>query len=354
MKIFKITFFITAFLCLTFSCSESDKNSSGPDLDLAQQQNETENRIIPISELQSGITIVGATSKTWTPPQPNGSLDFQINTDKQEGFQEAGLDIKFSTLDDIQGAYVLFQDSNGNKLDSYLDVPLSALEGKTVIKKNKKSLKQNKVLTGDEYLIDVDFDNISPGTFCYEICLYDENNNISVVENICIEVEAWGGNSEIVGEWVFDRSSDDEDNTETIDCENGETITVNYYRNEEDWVLVLNTDGSYYETYKGFDEFLDIDATEASCSAVYTKGDDSDDKYSGNWAYNEDKNTLTIIDFSYENLLDTSENESFPKGSVYFDGNNTKASVISGELVITDNYSEDNESFSDSYTFKRK
>ncbi len=357
MKFFKSTILIATLACFTFSCSSNDDSSSdSKDDDLAQEQNETENRVIPTSELESGIRIDGSTSKPGTPPSPNGKLDFQINTEKQEAFQEAGLDIKFSTLDNIQGVYILFQDSDGNKLDSYLDVPLSALEGKTASKKHKKVLQQNKTFTENEYTIDVDFDNILPGTFCYEICLYDENNNISAIEEICIEVEAWGGNSDIVGEWIFDRydgeGSDENDDTD-IDCENGDTIIVSYVGEEDEtWVLVLNADGSYYETYKGSEEYLNYEATQANCSAVYDESN-YDDKYSGKWAYNEDKQTLTIIDFKYENLLDSSDNETYENGSVYFDGTNTKARVISGELVITDSYSEGDDSYSDTYIFKR-
>lgn len=355
MNFFKSTLLITAIACFTFSCSSSDDNSSDSKDELAQEQNETENRVIPTSELESGIRIDGSTSELGTPPSPNGKLDFQINTEKQEAFQEAGLDIKFSTLDDIEGVYILFQDSDGNKLENYLDVPLSALEGKVASKKHAKLSKQNKTFNENEYTIDVDFDNILPGTFCYEICLYDESGNISVIEEICVEVEAWGGNSEIVGEWLFDRYDedfDDEDETE-VNCENGDTIIVSYVGEEDEtWILALNADGSYYETYEGSEEYLNYEATQSSCSAVYNESN-YNDKYSGKWAYNEDKQTLTIIDFKYENLLDASQNETYENGSVYFDGTNTKARVISGELVITDSYSDGDDSYSATAFFKR-
>jgi len=364
MKIFKIIFLIIAFICFTFSCSKSENKTSGPDDDLAQQQNETENKIIPISDIESGIRIAGATKKTGTPPSPNGKLDFQINTNKQEAFQEAGFDITFSSLDNIKGAYVLFQDSDGNKLDKYLEVPVSALDGKKdsennikTSKKHRKKSIQNRGLTGNDFEIDVDFDNIPAGTFCYEICIYDADNNISAIQNICVKVEAWGGNSEIVGEWIFDRSDDDseENDTTEINCENGDTITVNYdSEDNEIWVLVLNANGTYYETYKGSVRYLDYETTQANCSASYNKEEDIDEKYSGNWAYNEDKKTLTIIDFKYENFLDASENETYTDGSVYFDGNNTTAKVISSELVIVDSFDEGSETFSDTYIFKRK
>ncbi len=351
---------MTVLACLTLSCSKSDDSSSNVDENLAEQQNETENRTIPTAELQSGIRIKDAISKTGTPPSPSGNLDFQISTDKQEAFQEAGFDIKFSTLDNIQGVYILFQDSDGNKLENYLDVPLSALQtGKFVRTKEKKSnkhyksSKQQKTLTGDDYTIDVDFDNIAPGNFCYEICLYDGNNNISAIQTICVEVEAWGGNSEISGEWVFDRSADGDDESDyEVTCQNGGTVTVTY-NDDETWTLVLNADGSYYETYKGFYEELDYEATASTCTVVTNKVD-VDDKYTGNWAYNEDKETLTIIDFKYENFLDASENETYADGEVYFDGNNTTAKIISSELVIVDTYFDGIETYTETLIFKIK
>lgn len=353
MKFFKFTLLLTSFICLTFSCSKDDNNSSGSSEDIAKAQNETENRTIPTSEIESGVRIEGATSKPGLPPSPNGSLDFQISTDKQEAFQEAGFDIQFSTTSNIEGAYILFQDSEGNKLNNYLDVPLSSLQGKKsankrtkVSKKHNKLSTSNKVSTENDYILDVDFDNISPGTFCYEICLYDDNGNISAIQNICIEVEAWGGNSSIVGKWIFDRTADEteENGSTSIDCESGETITVNYRSNndKETWILVLNADGTYYETYEGSEEYIDYDASRSSCSAVYETSI-YEDKYSGNWAYNEDKETLTIIDFKYEDLLDASENETYPDGSVYFDGINTTANVVAGELVIVDYFDNDTE-----------
>lgn len=357
MKFLKHLFLMTLLSFLTFSCGKNDDNSSTTNEDLAQKQNETENRIIPVSELNSGIRIDGALSKTGTPPSPNGNLNFQINTEKQEAFQEYGFNIKFSTTDEIAGAYILFQDTDGNLLDNYLDVPLSALEsGKTSNTKtpivSKKSSKKQNLLTGDDYIVDVDFDNILPGNFCYDICLYDVNGNISVIQNVCVEVEAWGGNFEIIGEWIYDSSNDDNTYTQEIPCANGDTVIANF-NDEETWTLVLNADGSYYETYKGIENVIDYEATLNSCTLISSK-ENYEDKYLGNWAYNEDKETFTIIDFRYENVLNASENNDYLDGSVYFNGDNTTAKIVSGNLVITETYTKINETFTEIYTFNRK
>ena len=358
MKFLKHVFLITLLSFLTFSCGRNDVDSSTTNEDLAQKQNETENRITPVSELNSGIRIDGALSKTGTPPSPTGNLNFQISTEKQEAFQEYGFNIKFSTTDEIAGAYILFQDTDGNLLDNYLDVPLSALEsGKSSNTKtpmvSKKSSKKQNLLTGDDYIVDVDFDSILPGNFCYDICLYDANGNISVIQNVCVEVEAWGGNFEIIGEWIYDSSNDDNTYTEDISCANGDTVTANFNDDEETWTLVLNANGSYYETYIGIENVIDYEATLNSCTLISSK-ENYEDKYLGNWAYNEDKETFTIIDFRYENILDASEIENYPDGSVYFNGIDTTAKIISDNLVIIETYSEFNETYTNTYTFKRK
>ena len=362
MKILKNLLLTSFGLALFFySCSSDSSGDSGENKELADQQNETENRTIPLSELLSGISIDGASTNMGTPPASTNNIDFQINTTTQEAFQSNGFRISFNSNDSFSGAYILLQDSDGNKADSYFEIPLSAIttnKGTSPKKKSRKHSKTQKsnLLTEDEFEIEVDFNNsIAPGQFCYEVCLYDDNNNISVIQTICVEIEAWGGNAEIVGEWVFDRFAEGgEDELEDINCDNGVTISLPYYKENEVLTLALNQDGSYYETLKGYDETLDSQATRSSCTATYSDRSDYDDKYSGNWAYNEDKETLTVIGFKYEDFLNPLNNEDYSDGLLYFDGDGVTAEVISGELVITDTYTELQNTYTDVYIFKRK
>lgn len=361
MKKFNISVIIILLMMLSVSCS-SDSNNEGPsgNDELARLQNESENRNIPVSELNAGVIIEGATIINGTPPAPTNTIDLQIESNTQEAFQENGFSIKFSSDDTFSGAYILLLDADGNKSDSYFEVSSSSiLDAKSAPKKTSKGGVTSKInkLNEDDFEIEVDFSSvIKPGKFCYEICLFDENGNVSSIESVCVEVEAWGGNSEIVGEWRYDRDNASAiDDTEIVACDNGETIEVNFEgpNNNEEWILVLNADGTYYETYIGVEEYLDFTASRETCTAQYIS-DDVNDKFYGNWAYNEDLKTLTIIDFGYENNLDPSQNEIIENGSVYFDGNDTTAEVVNNELVITENYFDGSQNITYSIFFKRK
>lgn len=363
MKIIKLLFLLTLLFSITFSCGNDDGAGTQPDEDLEQQQNETENRNIPIAEIDNGIIIEGATKITGVPPAPNGSLNFQIDGSKQEAFQLAGFDIDFTTTDNIEGAYIVFKEQGGAASNSYFDVPVSALiAGKSVKTKTEGVKKSRKVtslkaLVENNYVLDVDFDqSIGPGDFCYEICLYDLNGNISAIETVCLTVEAWGGNSEIVGEWIFDRYEPAEDDNAMTDfpCLNGQTLNIPYSIIEkEEWIFVLSANGDYYETYNDIFKELDAETTYNTCTATYdSESTIINEKYSGKWAYNEDNETLTVIDFKYEDFVDSTFNETYDFGQGYFD--RVKVDVISNELVITETYVELGQQFTDIYIFKKK
>ncbi|MEM1136683.1 MAG: hypothetical protein AAGI07_12675 [Bacteroidota bacterium] len=344
------------------SCSDEDNDEVNPLSEgevLANTQNQTEERAIPVAQLASGIAIENGTKKNGTAPVPTGSLDFQINTENQEAFLNSGFTINFSSTDNVAGAYIQFKDAEGNNIDGYFDVPLTSIFANARITKNKKSKIQRKRTTEDEGIeIDVDFSTaIEAGTFCYDICVYDDNGNISQIEEVCVEVEAWGGNATIVGEWIFDRydpiDEDEETFTQTIYCENGDSIeNVAYYIQEEsEWTFVLNADGSYYERYDEVEKSIDFDESVENCTAIYETIEE-DEKYSGYWAFNEAAGTLTVIDFKYENLSFPEENEEYDEGDLYFEG--VKAEVIAGELVLTETFTEDGETITEKVIFKKK
>ncbi|TGV03029.1 hypothetical protein [Flavivirga rizhaonensis] len=360
MKIFKPLFTLIVFSILVYSCSSDDNNNDNGNEQLANEQNQLEEIPVPLANLNSDISIDGATKNQGTPPAPNSNINLEISSDKAEAFQSFGFNLKFSTVEaNVAGAYLLFKDSDNNNASDYFDIPVSSFKTNKSIKSNKSRgplKKSSKTLIDDEYEIDVDFGNsFPPGKFCADLCIYDSENNISQIVTVCIEVEAWGGNAAITGEWVFDRSLDDNENDEKteVTCENEETIIVDEHIGETTWTLVLNENGSYYETYKGTFQYLDYKATVTSCTAEYTNKEE-DEKYSGNWAYNEEKETLTIIDFKFEDFLDSSNNETNENGDIYFDGENVTASIVNGELVITGTYTEAGQTYTDTSIFKRK
>lgn len=347
-----IVLFVSALF--TSSCSSDDNNNNNSDAE------NMDTAAISLANLSSGVMITGAKKETGTPPAPNGILDFQTSTENQVAFLKSGLNISFTSTDQVAGAYIQLKDSEGNNVDEYFNVPAAAFgledDIKSAYNQSKKkstvALKSNK--EEEEIFINLDFENAIPvGTFCYAICVYDDNGNISQVEGVCVDVQAWGGNTSIVGEWVYQETDLEVDNTTDIFCSNQEVLdnisTATFTKDE--WILVINEDGTYYELYNTEGTALNYEETQETCIAVYQEENDQD-KYSGNWSYTEETKTFTFIDFKYEDLLDSTQNEDYPDGSVYFD--NAKIEIVAGKLVITETSVEGNDITNLVSTFTKK
>lgn len=369
MKKVLLSLSVLALSLLSCNKDDSSSESSSGNQNLANAQNATEEAAIPLAVLESGIKIEGANKINGQAPAVNSDLAFTLESNEQEAFQDSGLDIKFSASGNISGAYIQFKDVDGNASGNYFDVPASAFISEFDSRKSLNIFKTNhssaKVISqnfsvspvqpdegfdnnNNRGVINIDFENVPAGQFCYDICLYDGDQNVYVIQEVCVEVEAWGGNSSIVGVWEFNRivnnfeeASDDqifdEEGLSTIICDSGETLTYdsnNQTKDDKPYVLTLNEDGTYLETDSGSYSFLNYLETTKTCTVVFEESTDFSYKYSGNWAFNEDNNTLTIIDFKYEDLLDPSKNTEYPDGELYFDG--VEAEVINGELKLGD------------------
>lgn len=355
MKTLKLSLVLFAFTFLVFtSCKKDEGSFIEGDEQIAAEQNATEKTKISAATLESSIEVEGATKNTGTPPAPNSNLDFQLDTSKTEAFQNSGLTIGFSSNDNIAGAYIQLKDVDGTPTDSYFNV--SQFSNKTADKKTKKKLFFNSELTDNkakltENKIDINFgSNIPAGQFCYDICLYDANNNISQIQTVCVTVEAWGGNAALVGEWVFDRGEpDNSDEKETFNCSNGQSFEALYSLIENEVIsLKFAEDGTYTENYYSEDRYLDYSASTSSCSAIYDEVEIDNYKLTGNWAYNVNENTLTVVQFKFEDLVNGSE-EVFQDGELYFEGFTVEASN-NNQLILS--YSDFGENFK--FYFNRK
>lgn len=330
-----------AILSLTSCKSDDDGSSISEGEVIANTQNETEDSSIAVTSLENGVSIENASKLSGTPPASNSELDFNLNSDAIEAFQETGLKIQFSSDESIAGAYILFKDLEGNTIDNYFDVPATAFNSvynkgaKSSKKGVLKNIKESEKMEDFNDEIQIDFSAVVPaGKFCYDICLYDTENNVSQIQTVCVTVEAWGGNASIVGEWLLDRIEGDDD-LETFDCDNGDSITAVYSKEiKNDITLVLNQDGTYYLATDREEYDIDYEATTSTCTAVYEDEIDLDnDKYSGNWAFNEEIETLTTVDFKYEDFLFPEYNEEIEDGELGIEG--AKTEVISDQLVLT-------------------
>lgn len=362
MKTIKTLFILTLFFSAIYACSsDSENNDSGGNDELANMQNETENSAIEVDILNSDIRIEGATKNDGAPPAPNSNINLQVDSNKAEAHQKTGFNLKFSTTEaNIAGAYLQFKDVNDTSASNYFDIPVSSfLTGKssnTKIKTPSKgfsSSKGNNNMMDEEFQIDIDFGDTFPaGQFCGTLCVYDSSNNISQAVTVCVEVEAWGGNSSIVGEWVL--IDVDDDDIAQVSCSNGQSIEVPYDEIiVEEYIFIIESNGDFqldsYEEYKA----LDWGVTSDNCTATYSNDIQKYDvRETGKWAYNEDNKTLTLVSFKYEDFIEPQYNEDYPNGELIFEAD--KVEIINGNLVVTETYVEGNNTYTNVYTFQRK
>lgn len=330
-KITRVASVLAISFCLgsTFllSCSDDDTPSLGNE-ELANEQNATEENLISVTQLNSGVELVGATKESGTPPAPNSTMDFRINTDKQTAVQRRGFEIKFSSDDAIAGAYVRLKNVDSTPMDGYFKIPSSMFNNFRVA--DELSSNGRLVNIQEEYYdfeIGVRFDeSISAGQFCYDICLYDDENNISQVQEVCLEVEAWGGNAAMVGTWKL-VGGVHVGHLSDMSCIGGGSIKgVDHYKEvKKEIIVTFNRDGSFTEKASVEGYYIDYEETVSSCTLVYdTEKDIESRRLSGNWAFDEEQNIPIIVCFNYEDFLDPSRSTEINKGK--------------GELYISDNY----------------
>lgn len=360
MKILKITLFLTIISCFTFSCgSDSDSNDEG-DKELADQQNELEDVPVALEDLDSGIFIEGATKNNGVPPQPNSNLNLAVSSNNVEAVQKAGFNLKFSTSEAaVAGAYLQFQDASNTSASNYFDIPVSNFIQSKIVKTKSGNVSKTGVFSKNlntlegEYEIDIDFDDsFPPGNFCGVLCIYDSANNISQPISVCVVVESWGGNASLVAKWrVID--IDEGDDIAEVNCSNGGVLNVSYEENvKDDIVITFDANGNFelLEDYEANE--LNWEASSQSCSAVYyNEVENYSSRDTGKWAYNEDGNTLTIVSFVYEDFTEPQYSEDYPNGDLLLD--NAKVEFVGGKLKVTDSYSENGQTYSETYTFEK-
>ena len=366
----KITLLSLAMLTLALnSCSKDDSTTTpaetGPTID-DNAINEQEETVLNADSVTKGLVIEGAQKVQGAPPTPNGAISFDLGYDKQSAFLKNGFDITFNTSDNYTGAYIQLKSEDGTFASEYIDVP--KLGAQKILKNTSGHTstfgqKASKVDEPTEE-IDVDFGaDVPPGKFCYVICIYDAEGNIALPQEVCVEIEAWGGNSALSGTWNYTKSESFENgnliDSELVGIEEcndafyycpetqvSETLEDRDCYTTKSLILVLNQDGSfrYDETYD--ENRLDYEASSENCTPVFINKTDAIDYSKGNWAYNEDTKELTLVEFEYS---EDGEVEFYEEGDV-FGGTST----VSGNSMIFE-YSEESTttSYSDKTYFVR-
>ncbi|QWX84166.1 hypothetical protein H0I23_00515 [Cellulophaga sp. HaHaR_3_176] len=352
-----------------FSCSKDGEATISGEID-PDGVNLTEDELIDVNEASAAITVYGATEKTGD-LVPNGAIAFNLDYSTQTAFQKTGFEIAFEAPADFAGAYIQLKDDNG-MADTYFDVPANTMstDSRKLINKGRQNFlsKKTSLTKKDENTyIDVDFSSAVPaGTFCYVICLYDGQGNISLPQEVCVKVEAWGGNTSLVADWGYTKQVENgetyltgeakcyDEGTSTLACDNGENteIELSYCWTVNDITMNLKNDGTFVLNQNTIESGLDWEASRASCSNV-EESFSSFDVSKGNWAYNEEKNELTLVEFVYTSTYEDGETETYESedGELIFNG---VIELTSSQLVVNEVFEDENGIEEYEYHFNKK
>ncbi|WP_300027324.1 hypothetical protein [uncultured Maribacter sp.] len=367
----KPNLFILLFLSIIiFSCSKDDSNGSFSDDIDPEGVNVKEEVLLDINATSSGIAIEGATLNDGG-VTPTGGVDFSLDYTSQTAFQDYGFEIIFDAPTDFAGAYIQLFDENG-MADSYIDVPSSATEayygGKFLSKERKDIFTKKGASTqkDEDTVIDVNFSNTVPaGTFCYAICVYDSQGNISQPVEVCVTVESWGGNVNLVGDWDFTKQIDNgetiavgeetcESYDSTLNCDNGtqREVELDECYTLNNLLITFNENGTYFFSQESNYKSYDYAASNESCEVIYEEDGGEAYTSSGNWAFNEEENILTLVEFEY---TETGDGETYtdvePDGYLLLEG---EIRLSANELIISESDTFNGETELYEYFFSKK
>ena len=362
-----------AALIMTASCGKDTAEDTIADVfEEAEQLEET---VLDVDELTDGVLIEGATENDGTPPEANGAITLNIGDSGKTAFLNEGFNVELQSDSDFEGVYLRFKDKDGTVADSYYDIDLSTngdnfKKETTFLKRNRK---ENRSLTSKTgyVTLDVDFSGaIEPGTFCYEICVYDAEGNISLPQEVCATVQSWGGNTALIGEWeatkfeyVDDRGTDievvgEEDcSTSSVTCSElnqeieFEECSIIDFEN-----IVFNEDGTYVLNFQTTNNDLNYTASTTACEAILKEVVVKYDSW-GFWAYDIDSSRLTLVEYrNEESEGDDSFSGTNEEGDadLFYDG---ILSINNNDMIINEKVDSDLDGvidYDDKYYYTKK
>jgi hypothetical protein len=327
---------VVAALLIASSCSKDEKNTTNEQSE--EQAELLEKTPLEANTVSDNVRIQGGTKEAGVPPSPNEAISLSIANSGKTAFLNEGFEVSLNSDASITGAYLRFKDADGTVANSYYDIDLAAntSSGKSfnLGRVNKKGTKLSSA-KNSVTVLDVDFTSvIEPGTFCYEICVYDASGNISAPQEVCATVESWGGNAAIVGSWDMTKQEYTEDGvtevelvgepscfTSTVFCNNEDTFEYEECYTTELGNITFKSDGSFTTDFRGSDTEIDYEASATQCQEVAAADEDYSDEYKGFWAYSSTTSKLTLV--AYENI--------------YTEGGETETEILEdgeGELLF--------------------
>lgn len=318
-KVLRPIVLLMAF-AMAFSCNNTDDENE-------DQKNEDANAISNNAEIKGGSKINGE------PPTPNGGVSLVLVNPSTAAYEDAGLTIPISSDGDIIGAYLRFKSEDGTPADNYYDINIEdnladkSAMWKTIfnVKKKNAETRNNSAKIEDDIELKIGLSpEVKAGeTFCYEICVYDAQGNISQPQELCVTVNAWANNSDLTGKWNILYESElyygtvenyyvkqDYCSQTTITCNSGQIITVDDYCDNLDYeFLDLKSNGDFIYEYELKDKVLELDPSITACAQIM-KDDSSKATLTGKWSYDSDKQALVFVAY-HEVYIDVDGTETY-------------------------------------------
>jgi len=319
----RISFFL--FLLLLIGCSSDDTTTEEPmNDDVAQDDTHNDNTDNPTDdsntdttqsqnsqEVFDGLIIEGGSKVAGAPPTPNEAISLELAEGNVLGAPGEGFLLPLITDGTAIGAYLQITTDNGGTADGYYDIDLAnnAQDDKTGNIKLSHGLFQSRsAKTEEDLVLDVDWgDSVQPGEFCFFICVYDAQGNISAPVERCVNVTEWGGDIDFLGSWNALRiEASFEGQVETLFnygeefcIEVDECITYEYE------TLQLLEDGTFTTSLKLVFAIPEIGS-----------GLEQVIDFQGNWAFDASTNQflLAIYSFSLTDSISGETVEDYPVG----------------------------------------
>ena len=317
-------FSILLILLLLASCGNDDgpvtekKEAVEPPKEVPIDEPEDETPSAEASNnIVDNVIIKGGTKIEGEPPTPNEAISLTASTGWGHALLNEGFNASISSDGEIKGAYIQFKAPGASISESYYDVDIEANKTTAKSSANKNSKERDYLQSAkraSQEIIDVGFSpEITAGEFCYLICVYDENGNISEPLEVCVTVREWGGSNEMVGKWNYLKSETyypDGLVTESVlgeescyddvyTCEDGSSFDYATCFTKEEESFDFRQDGTYTHTYANSGTSLDAEALETNCSLALQ------DTYfnftiNGNWSYDADNRVIIVVEYDYE------------------------------------------------------
>lgn len=295
---------------LSFACKKENSNTNNTNNNISRNEDE---KPLDANIVANSFQITDAVVKVGNPPSPSVSSSApqirQTPVAKQAII--SGVDFKIPinltnlNVAELGGVYIKVEGSN-----KYFDVPASS------INLRKSSNTHSAFVFNDDTsgTVTINPGDLQPGTFCVSYCVYDAQNQVSNIIQVCYEVEEFGGADFIQGNWHVYK-------TEYLDIDSNNLpfwYTENYPIQYTDSIIYLDCDSVTNYQFSGNyvtsnDLFWNIGATTQVNQTIYS-GQDQDKNFvcannglprvinveeleelSGGWSYDEDNNRIIFI-----------------------------------------------------------